>query len=100
MAFWLDENETCDWTFLDVVKLSVHDISRDQASSICYSARLPWKLSWSKCNEARTAKVRAVLSWEVPPSTVDPYAPVHWGDVAEVTIQPPTYRTSHVKLNA
>ncbi len=100
VAFWLDENDTCDWTFLDVVKLSVHDISRDQASSICYSARLPWKLSWSKCNEARTAKVRAVLSWEVPPSTVDPYAPVHWGDVAEVTIQPPTYRTSYVKLNA
>lgn len=25
-------------------------------------------------------------------STVDPYAPGHWGDAAEVAILPPTYR--------
>jgi len=91
VAFWLDLEDRCEWVYLDTVAVAVHDIDRNPEASLCYSARLPWKLPWSPCKEARTARLRAVLSWGVPPSTVDPYAPVHWGDAAEVAILPPTY---------
>lgn len=98
VAFWLDLDDRCEWTYLDTVAVSVHDIDRNPDASLCYSARLPWKLPWSPCHKARTARLRAVLSWAVPPSTVDPYAPVHWGDAAEVAILPPTYRLQPTDL--
>ncbi|MGH9455985.1 MAG: hypothetical protein ACRD2O_18685, partial [Terriglobia bacterium] len=35
---------------------------------------------------AKTARVRAVLSWAVPPSTTDPYASVAWGNSEETLV--------------
>jgi hypothetical protein len=41
---------------------------------------------------ASTVKVRAVLSWNTPPSTTDPYAPVVWGDIVQCHIPIPDRR--------
>jgi hypothetical protein len=43
---------------------------------------LPLDLTWFRrlCTEKGLHRVRAVLSWNTPPSTVDPDAVPHWGN--------------------
>jgi len=45
---------------------------------------------------ANTVKVRAVLSWNTPPSTSDPCAPVVWGNSLDgVILIPPGINVSN-----
>jgi hypothetical protein len=41
VAFWSDWNNTCEWTYLNTVKVNVHDISSIPADGLYYSAILP-----------------------------------------------------------
>jgi hypothetical protein len=89
VAFWADWND-CQWTYLGTSQVSVHDIPKIiKTKGICYSAILPVDLSQVRrsCKNPKTARVRAVLSWNVPPSTVDPDALTYWGNRIDVHIQ-------------
>ena len=87
VAFWVDWGS--GWEYAGTTSVTVHDLSAMPAGGLQYSVFLPVDLSTHRqpCDDgAKTAKVRAVLSWEVPPSNTDPYAPVTWGNSDETLI--------------
>jgi hypothetical protein len=92
IAFWADWDDTCKYTYLGTVPVGVHDIKRAAGEDLCYNAVLPVDLSQHRagCETPKIARVRAVLSWAVPPSSVDPNALTTWGNLidAHVQIQP------------
>ena len=93
VAFWADWDNTCQWKYLNTVKINVHDIPEAaQKGGLCYSAILPVDLTYLRrnCEKPKIARIRAVLSWNVPPSTTDPDALNYWGNRldAHVLISP------------
>jgi hypothetical protein len=92
VAFWADWDDTCEYTYLGTVPVRVHDIKRKLPEDLCYTAMLPVDLSQYRagCETPKIARIRAVLSWAVPPSTTDPNALNTWGNLvdAHVQIQP------------
>jgi len=92
VAFWADWDNNCQYTYLGTVPVRVHDIQRPQPEDLCYTAVLPVDLSQYRtgCEKPKVARIRAVLSWAVPPSTTDPNALKTWGNLidAHVQIQP------------
>lgn len=93
ISFWADWDNTCKWKYLNTVKVNVHDISEtEQKGGLCYSAILPVDLTYLRrnCQQPKVARIRAVLSWNVPPSTTDPDELKYWGNRvdAHVLINP------------
>jgi hypothetical protein len=87
VAFWVDWGS--GWEYAGTTSVTVHDFSDIPAGGLQYSVFLPIDLSSHQqpCDDgAKTAKVRAVLSWNVPPSSTDPYASVTWGNSDETLI--------------
>lgn len=92
VAFWADWDNKCAFTYLGTVPVRVHDINRPAGKDLCYTAVLPVDLSRQRegCEVPKIARVRAVLSWDVPPSTTDSNALHFWGNFIDthVRIQP------------
>lgn len=92
IAFWADWHDTCEWSYLGTVQVSVHDISKIPAGGLHYAALLKVKLDADRrpCDKTRPSRIRAVLSWATPPSTTDPDAIPYWGNRldAHVVIRP------------
>jgi hypothetical protein len=89
VAFWVDWMDGHGWTYIGTSSVTVHDFSTMPPEGLQYSVSQPVDIASHRQPCAlgpKTAKVRAVLSWSTPPSTVDPYAPVTWGNADETTI--------------
>jgi hypothetical protein len=88
VAFWADWDDTCQWTYLDTVKVTVHDIPVP-ADGLHYVALLPVDLSKYRksCDTPKIAKVRAVLSWNTPPSMTNPDDVPYWGNRLDAHVQ-------------
>ncbi len=82
IAFWADWDDTCEWEYLDTVKINVHDIPAIPADGLAYTAVLKVNLDPHRrtCHKPKVARIRAVLSWATPPSTTDPNALTAWGN--------------------
>ena len=91
VAFWADLGPDCALTYLGTEQISVHDIASIPAGGLNYAAVLPVDLSaiQRRCSEPVVIRVRAVLSWDVPPSTTDPNAVPYWGNVVDAHVQVP-----------
>lgn len=89
VAFWADWDDTCQWRYMGTVKVNVHDIASIPRTGLCYSAILPVDLSKLRqgCSKPKIARVRAVLSWNVAPSTSDPDALTAWGNRLDAHVQ-------------
>ena len=89
IAFWADWDNECKWTYLDTVKINVHDIASIPADGLAYTALLPVDLTYHRqnCEKPKIARIRAVLSWAVAPSTVDPDALTTWGNRLDAHVQ-------------
>jgi len=93
VAFWADWNDTCEWTYLSTVAVNVHDFTKIPADGLSYSAIVPVDLGAvrRRCGGPgggpKIARIRAVLSWGIPPSTVDPNALNHWGNRLDAHVQ-------------
>jgi hypothetical protein len=89
VAFWADWDDKCHWTYLGTVKVQVHDIASIPKDGLCYAAVLPVNLAGhhKDCKHPRVGRVRAVLSWGVPPSVVDPNALPYWGNRLDAHVQ-------------
>lgn len=89
VAFWADWEDKCEYTYLGTVGVNVHDIASIPKGGLVYSAALPVNLSkyLSSCETPRIARVRAVLSWDVPPSTTNPNALTTWGNLLDTHVQ-------------
>lgn len=82
VAFWADWDNTCEWTYLGTQAVNVHDIASIPTDGLCYSAFQPVDLSKHRrsCETPTIGRVRAVLSWSVPPSTIDPDELEYYGN--------------------
>jgi hypothetical protein len=81
VAFWVDWGS--GWEYAGTTSVGVHDFSSIPAGGLQYNVFLPVNLlaHQQPCAKGpQTAKVRAVLSWNTPPSTTDPNAGVVWGN--------------------
>jgi hypothetical protein len=81
VAFWVDWGS--GWQYAGTTSVVVHDFSSIPASGLEYNVFLPIDLlsHAQPCSDGpKTATVRGVLSWNTPPSTTNPYAPVVWGN--------------------
>ena len=89
VAFWADWENECQWTYLNTVEVSVHDIQEVPPEGLWYAAILPVDLNKVRrsCKEPRLGRVRAVLSWQVPPSTTDPDKLEYWGNRLDAHVQ-------------
>jgi len=90
VAFWVDWGS--GWEYAGTTSVGVHDFSSIAAGGLEYNVFLPVDLlsHAQPCFEGpKTATVRGVLSWNTPPSTTNPYAPVVWGNSHEGLILVP-----------
>lgn len=89
IAFWADWDNTCKWTYLGTAQVPVHDIAAIPPDGLHYSAIIPVDLSTHRrsCEQPKIARVRAVLSWNIAPSTTNPDALTYWGDRLDTHVQ-------------
>ncbi|HSB08840.1 MAG TPA: hypothetical protein VLM38_04975 [Blastocatellia bacterium] len=89
VSFWADWDNTCEWTYVGTQKVNVHDISTIPKEGLCYSAIQPVDLTYHRrsCRKPKIARVRAVLSWAVPPSPSDPDDLQYWGNRIDTHVQ-------------
>ena len=89
VAFWVDWDNTCKWSYVGTVAVNVHDIGSIPKEGLCYSAILPVDLTYNRrpCDEPKIARIRAVLSWAVPPSTTNPNLLNYWGNRLDSHVQ-------------
>lgn len=82
VAFWADFDDDCRYTYLGTVAVAAHDYITMPGGGLSYAAVLPLDLTAYRrlCEEPGLHKVRAVLSWNTAPSTIDPDAVPHWGN--------------------
>jgi len=84
VAFWIDFGS--GFQYVGTTAVAVHDFSSIPAGGLEYNVFLPVDLlsHAQPCKDgAKTATIRAVLSWNTPPSTTNPNAPVTWGNSLE-----------------
>lgn len=90
VAFWIDWNDGAGWTYAGTTSVNVHDINSIPSEGLHYSVFLPIN-SISKRRPcffgARTPKVRAILSWQVPPPPGNPNFVPRWGNREETIVQ-------------
>jgi hypothetical protein len=90
VAFWASGwDDSCDWSYLGTAGVAVHDINPLPEGGLCYAAVLPVDLTHQRrpCKEPKELRVRAVLSWNIPPSTTDPDAHPVWGNILDSHVQ-------------
>lgn len=87
VAFYLDFGS--GWQYMGTSSVSVHDIPTIPADGLNYAVILPVSLTKQQqewCNTGK-AKIRAILSWNAPPTPNDPDYVAHWGDWEECNIE-------------
>ena len=90
VAFWADWADNGSYaTYLGTAPVQVHDIATIPAGGLYYAVLLPVSLAahLQACGNPNSVRLRAVLSWAVPPSTVDPNALNFWGNRLDVAVQ-------------
>ncbi len=89
VAFWIDYGDGAGWTYAGTSSVLVHDITNIPANGLQYAVSLPVNLNCRRqpCEKGpKTARVRAILSWEVPPPPGNPnYVPT-WGNREETLV--------------
>ncbi|MGH9562192.1 MAG: hypothetical protein ACRD3S_12125 [Terracidiphilus sp.] len=101
VAFWADWDNMSSFAYLGTVPVKVHDVNRASGEDVCYTAALPVNLSVYRTGRetAKIARIRAVLSWAVPPSTTNPNATNSWGNSIDALVRFPVGRTGSLGGN-
>jgi len=90
VAFWADWADNGSYkTYLGTAAVQVHDIASIPATGLFYSVLLPANFGahLKACTSPNVVRLRAVLSWGVPPSTTNPNALNFWGNRLDVAMQ-------------
>ena len=102
VTFWTDWDDTCRWTLLGTVAVKAYDFGTLPDGRLCYTASLPVDLTevMAHCSEPKVGKVRAVLSWDTPPSTTDADAVPYYGNRldAHVLVPPRTLPSARLAI--
>ncbi|WP_452228926.1 hypothetical protein [Lacinutrix sp. MEBiC02404] len=86
VSFWVQTEENCEWVHAGTSSVAVYDIDDMPSEGLFYSVVLPYNFQDLKrnCNTPNVLKVRAVLSWNVPPTDRNCS---NWGNIVESYIQ-------------
>lgn len=89
VAFWADWNNDCKWEYVGYTTVNVHDIKPIPPGGLTYAAILPYNFEPFKkrCANPQVVKIRAVLSWNVNPSSTDANKLEYWGNRLDTYIQ-------------
>lgn len=89
VAFWEWDEIGKKWLYLGTALVNVHDIKNIPAEGLQYSVFLPVDFSHHRrpCTQgASVVKIRAILSWQVPPPPDNPNWVPTWGNRKETLI--------------
>lgn len=88
VGFWIQSDADCTWKYVGTAFVNVYDIAVP-ADGLAYSVILPFDFSKYRnpCGSPTVLKVRAVLSWNVPPSTKDQNVVPYWGNIVDSYVQ-------------
>jgi hypothetical protein len=88
VAFWADWGG--GFEYVSTVSVNVHDISPIPAGGLQYSVGLPFPQALTRrkpCQDGPLmVTIRAVLSWNTPPSDTNPFAVPVWGGHLEALV--------------
>lgn len=90
VAFWADWNNNGTFDqYLGTVTVNVHDIPGIPPEGLQYAVTLPVNMANQKdlCHNPRIVRIRAILSWNMQPSTTNPNWNPYWGNKLDVLIQ-------------
>lgn len=89
VAFWADWDNSCNWVYQGTTAVEVHDIPGIPADGLHYTAVLKVNPDAYRqpCEKPQIARVRAVMSWNTPPSTTDPEEVPYWGNRLDAHVQ-------------
>ncbi|MGN6530334.1 MAG: hypothetical protein ACTHK0_01095 [Ginsengibacter sp.] len=89
VAFWADWNNDCKWQYVGTTSVNVHDINDIPKGGLSYAAILPYDFNKVRklCFNPEVVKIRAVLSWNIAPSTTDADKLEYWGNRMDTYIQ-------------
>lgn len=97
VRFFVDWNGDGDFKDADedvgIASVNVHDIADveeaciDKTKPLSYAVKVKLDSKKSKCSLPNLVKVRAILSWDLPPPAGNPNYPPVWGTVVEKWIQ-------------
>jgi hypothetical protein len=89
VAFWADWGNNCKWEYVGTTTVNVHDINNIPKEGLSYAAVLPYDFNKIRklCSSPEVVKIRAVLSWGVPPSTSNAEKLEYWGNRLDSYIQ-------------
>jgi hypothetical protein len=89
VRFFIDWNDDGDFSDFNedagLTSVNVHDIPQVKKHKLCYAVRQEFKPFLAGCKEPYIVKLRAILSWEFPPTGPN-FIPI-WGNVLECWIQ-------------
>jgi hypothetical protein len=88
VAFWADWGT--GYEYVGTTAVDVHDIASIPGDGLRYSAVMPFPQALTRrrpCTKGPvTPRIRAVLSWAIPPSDTNPFAVPHWGGHLETHV--------------
>jgi len=90
VAFWADwDNNGSYDNYLGTTSVDVHDIHSIPSDGLYYSVLMPGNFSQhlKSCHHPNIVRIRAVLSWAIPPSTTDPNDLNYWSNRKDVVVQ-------------
>lgn len=89
VAFWVDWDGTGSWDYVGTGEITVHDIHGIPPEGLKYAVSIPVDVATHRrlCFlGAKTAKVRAILSWETSPPPSNPNWRPTWGNREETLV--------------
>ncbi len=89
IAFWVDWEDGAGWNYAGTGAVQVHDLDALPKSGLRYSVSIPVNTLPHRqpCSAGpKTARVRAILSWQTAPPAGNPDFVPHWGNRKEVRV--------------
>jgi hypothetical protein len=88
VGFWIQSDADCVWRYAGTSFVNAYDIPMP-SDGLAYSVVLPFDFAKYRnpCGKPTVLKVRAVLSWNVPPSTTNPKVIPYWGNILDSYVQ-------------
>ncbi len=90
ITFWADWDNSCKWTYQGTNWIDVHDINSIPEEGLHYTVICPVNLDSQRqgCEDGpKIGRIRAVLSWNTPPSHTNPNALPKWGNRLDTHVQ-------------